>query len=76
MDDKTLIKIGKTIKILRVTSEETQEELAKAVNISKYTVFLIEAGATNFTIHSLSSILNHYKYHMVDFWKKVYDIVE
>jgi len=59
--DENLSEIAKNIKKLRESKNETQNDLAKKINISKDALARIEQGVNNLTLENAKAIANHYK---------------
>ncbi len=58
--DESFSEVVKRIKKLRELNNESQEELAKAVNMTKYTIANIEQGKTNLSLETAMLIAGHY----------------
>ncbi len=58
--DESFSEVVKRIKKLREVNNESQEELAKAVNTTKYTIANIEQGKTNLALETAMLIARHY----------------
>lgn len=58
--DGNLTEISKRIKKLREDSNETQEKLATAINVTKFTIANIEQGKSSPSLDTIVRIASHY----------------